>query len=423
MKAYRETSDLVSLYEELKSGNITNISTSSLLEIAGVDSEIINILLGDKTGIPLIDSEVIYNETNDEFGAYDPSTGKTELGNKIFARSTTADAQKNRNLDLVRTLIHERLHRLFAENEESDYIAKRKKELIDTLVAFRNAITNDKSDSQSVKNIRSAFTKFLDNIIVENGVIKNQDGSTMEQADQLDIIEEWLVESLTQPVLANYLNNTKYENADITNIKENKSIFQKIIDVIIKLFNKFFGKNFGEIKNNTIFAKQYLILSDKLNAAPTSKEEKQFTVNTKKKRTRKKKEELPNLFAEQEGVTSNEPSADSPVGEGTLQQPATEPEGDKDKDLDINVIFDEAQDALDSLGKKGSKSFSDIPLVIDENATSEENIITEAQFNTTSNPNGVIKVNSMPQFVREFSVDIQPKIAILIDTGKIKYLC
>ena len=411
------------LYEELKSGNITNISTSSLLEIAGVDSEIINILLGDKTGIPLIDSEVIYNETNDAFGAYDPSTGKIEIGNKIFARSTTADAQKNRNLDLVRTLIHERLHRLFAENEESDYIAKRKKELIDTLVAFRNAITNDKSDSQSVKNIRSAFTKFLDNIIVENGVIKNQDGSTMEQSDQLDIIEEWLVESLTQPVLANYLNNTKYENADITNIKENKSIFQKIIDVIIKLFNKFFGKNFGEIKNNTIFAKQYLILSDKLNAAPTSKEEKQFTVNTKKKRTRKKKEELPNLFAEQEGVTSNEPTTDSPVGEETQPEPVTEPEGNEDEDSDLDDIFDEAQDALDNLGKKGSKLFSDIPLVIDENATNEENIITEAQFNTANNPNGVIKVNSMPQFVREFSVDIQPKIAILIDTGKIKYLC
>lgn len=411
------------LYEELKAGNITNISTSSLLEIAGVDSEIINILLGDKTGIPLIDSEVIYNETNNAFGAYGSPTGKTELGNKIFARSATADAQKNRNLNLVRTLIHERLHRLFAENEESDYIAKRKKELIDTLVAFRNAITNDKSDSQSVKNIRSAFTKFLDNIIVENGVIKNQDGSTMEQADQLDIIEEWLVESLTQPVLANYLNNTKYENADITSIKENKSIFQKIIDVIIKLFNKFFGKNFGEIKNNTIFAKQYLILSDKLNAAPTSKEEKQFTVNTKKKRTRKKKEELPNLFTEQEGVTSNEPSADSPVGEDATQPPVTEIEEETDEDLDFDDIFDDAQDALDALKNKGGKLLSDIPLVIDENATSEENIITEAQFNTTSNPNGVIKVNSMPQFVREFSVDIQPKIAILIDTGKIKYLC
>lgn len=411
------------LYEELKAGNITNISTSSLLEIAGVDSEIINILLGDKTGIPLIDSEVTYDETNDAFGAYDSSTGKTEIGNKIFARSTTADAQKNRNLDLVRTLIHEKLHRLFAENEESDYIAKRKKELIDTLVAFRNAITNDKSDSQSVKNIRSAFTKFLDNIIVENGVIKNQDGSTMEQSDQLNIIEEWLVESLTQPVLANYLNNTKYENADVTSIKENKSIFQKIIDVIIKLFNKFFGKNFGEIKNNTIFAKQYLILSDKLNAAPTSKEEKQFTVNTKKKRTRKKKEELPNLFTEQEGVTSNEPSADSPVGEESQPEPVTEPEGNEDEDLDLDDIFDDAQDALDALKNKGGKLLSDIPLVIDENATSEENIITEAQFNTTSNPNGVIKVNSMPQFVREFSVDIQPKIAILIDTGKIKYLC
>ena len=110
-------------------------------------------------------------------------------------------------------------------------------------------------------------------------------------------------------------------------------------------------------------------------------------------------------------------------GEGILQQPVTEPESDVDEDSELDDIFDEAQDELDNLGTKGGKLFSDIPLVIDENATSEENIITEAQFNTTNNPNGVIKVNSMPQFVREFSVDIQPKIAILIDTGKIKYLC
>ena len=410
------------LYGELKSGNITSVSTHSLLEIAGVDPEIINILLGDKTGIPLIDTEVYYDKNNKAFGAYDPSTGKTELGQETFKRSTTAAAQKNRNLNLVRTLIHERLHRLFAENTNPKFIEERKKELIDTLVAFRNAITNDKSNSETITNIRKAFTKFLDNIVVENGVIKNQDGSSIEQADQLTIIEEWLVESLTQPLLADYLNKTKYENADITAIKENKSIFQKIVDVIIKLFNKFFGKNFGEIRNNTIFAKQYLILSDKLNAAPTKQEEQQFTVNTKKKRTRNKKEQLPSLF-ENEEITNNEQTTNPPVEEETQLEPVTEIEEEIDEDFDLDDIFDEAQDELDSLEDKGSKLFSEIPLVTDETATEDENVITEAQFNTENNPNGVIKVNSMPQFVREFSVDIQPKIATLINTGKIKYIC
>ena len=430
------------LYDELKHRGKSTINAANILEIAGLDEDIIKILLGDKTGDALIGAEVDYdvnNQDNDKmYGEYDPSTGKISLGNKVFDKAKTAAQQKNRNKELVRTLIHEHFHKIFKENANKDFIKQRKKELIDTLVAFRNAIANDTSNSKNVENIKKTLTKFLDDIVIENGVIKNQDGSTMKQSEQLNIIEEWLVESLTQPVLANYLNNTKYENADITAIKENKSIFQKIVDVLIKLFNKIFGVKFGEIKNNTIFAKQYLILSDKLTSPPTIKEQEKFEENTKPKRqrknTKKVQEETPNLFNGIGEMTVGRENNNSPV-EGEIQQePITEPitkEEPTDKlteeelananaaiaAIDAADDFEEDEDNIDNT------MFSEIPLIPDDTATSDENIITEAKFNNNTNPSGSMYVNSMSELETMFGEDNKLKIATLLSEGKIKYQC
>ena len=234
----------------------------------------------------------------------------------------------------------------------------------------------------------------------------------MREAKQLDLIEEWLVESLTQPLLANYLNKTKYEGADISSVKENKSIFQKIIDVIIKLFNKIFGVNFGEIKNNTIFAKQYLILSDKLNAPPTNQEVTKFNEN----QTKDKQFVQGELFTEED----NEDEGSQPV-EGTTDEQSKEPivpEPDREYEEFIEGLFGE-----DDNYESTDKIYSEIPLIIDDDATTEEKVITEAKFNENTNPNGVMYAETMKDFETEFDRDIQPKIAILLANGKINYLC
>ena len=60
------------------------------------------------------------------------------------------------------------------------------------------------------------------------------------------------------------IKNNKDENYISKIDKTNKSIFQKIIDAIISLFNNIFGNKYsvGKIKNNTIFAQQYILLSN-----------------------------------------------------------------------------------------------------------------------------------------------------------------
>ena len=426
------------LYDELKHRGKSTINVANILEIAGLDEDIIKILLGDKTGDALIGAEVDYdvnNQDNDKmYGEYDPSTGKISLGNKVFDKAKTAAQQKNRNKELVRTLIHEHLHKMFKESTDKDFIKKRQKELIDTLVAFRNAITNDNSNSKNVENIRKTLTKFLDDIVIENGVIKNQDGSTIKQSEQLNIIEEWLVESLTQPVLANYLNNTKYENADVTAVKENKSIFQKIVDVLIKLFNKIFGVRFGEIKNNTIFAKQYLILSDKLTSPPTNKEQDKFEENTKPKRQRrsskKVKEQEPTLFDGIAEMNVGREGDSSPV-EGEIQQEPIIKEEPADKlteeELASSNAAIDAIDAADDFEEDEDNiditKFSEIPLIPDDIATSDENVITEAKFNDNTNPSGSMYVDSMSELETMFGEDNKLKIATLLSEGKIKYQC
>lgn len=91
-----------------------------------------------------------------------------------------------------------------------------------------------------------------------NGIIEVFNIATKNK-DDVVAMEEFLTECLTQPVLIEYLNNTKYKEAvNIDGIpQQSKSILQKIMDILLDLF----GINADRIKNNSILAREYAILS------------------------------------------------------------------------------------------------------------------------------------------------------------------
>ena len=133
----KEIRTLDQLYEDLLKKDKTKINVRTLLEIAGVEENIANILFGKNTGINLIPIEVIYDskeKDNDNFGAYNPSTGEISLGNRVFDRRRV-----NRKYELIRTLIHENFHKLFNENANKEFIKVRTAELISTLNAFKSS--------------------------------------------------------------------------------------------------------------------------------------------------------------------------------------------------------------------------------------------------------------------------------------------
>lgn len=220
------------------------VDTEDILLAAGVSQEAIDVLLGTKTGIRILTSRVYTSsdEHND-----DGKTNAYYSNNNIYITDKGAASMNNNPKNAIRLLVHENIHRAFANKNnltkaQKDRILKELKELYEYV---RNELNKDLSNGRLTQE-------------QYNNIIKVLDTATSYGSDEVNM-EEFLCESLTQPLLVEYLNNTEYkEEVDISGINEKKkSIFQKIIDVLLKLF----GINSGNIKNNSILAKEYLILS------------------------------------------------------------------------------------------------------------------------------------------------------------------
>ena len=415
-----EIRTLDELYQDLQQKEESTISTRTLLNIAGLDENLIDILFGSLTGIPIVNDKVVYRKgknVNNEFGAYDPSTGEIRLGDRVFERDDTAVAQKNRVYELIRTLIHENFHKLFEENSDKEFMDKRISELINTLQAFQQAITNDTSNSEQVARIKEVFKTFLEDYTIKDGKLYNNQNEALNKENTRKVVEEWLVESLTQPLLMDYLNKTKYEGADISKLnKSNKSIFQKIIDAIISLFNNIFGNKYsvGKIKNNTIFAKQYLILSNELASPPSKQEEAKHDAETKRNDRRNQQETIEQIPETKTGDVTNPETQ-----QGVVTQPVGEENGiDEEDDLFDDIDEEEGEDELIR-----GKRFSTIPMALIDDISKDENAIEMIAQDATHNPNGVIQVQNMDSFMNRFTEEEKPKIASLLNENELKYAC
>ena len=238
--------------KEFKRNNILYISkeydTINLLAKLGVPQPIIDILtnqqdlgiLTPKTTVEVRpkNARKQYNET----ARYERRENKivlTQSGLLDIAKDTTGTA-------LIRNLLHENIHRKLNELKNVQ-IGK----------LSRYDIINNELES-----IYEAFKSYVEQDTSELGIkLKEQILDVLEnnyKNDKRTKLEEFLAESLTQKVLMDYLNNIDYKRQDntIEYETEKKSIFQKIIDVILKIFG------IENITSNSILAEEYRILGD-----------------------------------------------------------------------------------------------------------------------------------------------------------------
>lgn len=215
-----------------------------------------NILLGENgLDINLLPETIYYDKDNNAAQAY-YRNGKiyiTALGAKSLNNST----------NLVRLLLHEHIH---AKLAEAGTIDKNNivKDLLRTYNEFVEAV--NKNTSKTAKDLQDFIktfnpTEYFNNLSEEDKAFW---ASKSQEARDRYFAEEWLVETLTQPTLMDYLNSVQYsERVIIEEDDSKKSIFQKIIELVLKLF----GKNFDNVQNNTILAKQYSLLWNEANDA------------------------------------------------------------------------------------------------------------------------------------------------------------
>ena len=238
----------------IKSDKGKGINTKDLLDASNMTQEEKDILIGDNEGdLNFIGNTVYYDgqSRTDNAKAYHKS-------GKIFITKKGSEEINNR-YSLIRLLTHENIHRkinelkLFEKREIVD-------EILDTYRQFINTLNNDNSDEANkikqwlVKNNFNPIDYF-------NQLSEDWNDRSQEEKDAY-FAEEWLAESLSQAELINYLNTHNYkESIRINEDEDNKSIFQKIIELLLKLF----GKTTKNLNKSSILAKQYQILGNGFN--------------------------------------------------------------------------------------------------------------------------------------------------------------
>lgn len=221
--------------------------TSSILGAAGVEQDKIDILLGTNNGLQIATKRItISPEKGNAFMYYDINDKQIHITPK------GAVAMNGNPKNAVRLILHENIHRHFNSNKFNNAERQRITDELQTVYDFvRAKIEEDRANGNITENLYNQFVSVLD--------------KTQISKDQQTRMEEFLVECLTQAPLTEWLNNTEYgADADIIGINQKKkSILQKIMDVLLELL----GIKNENIKNNSILAREYVILSK--GVAPT----------------------------------------------------------------------------------------------------------------------------------------------------------
>lgn len=255
------------------------VDTKDVLEAAGVPQDKIDVLLGTNSGMPIVTKRITADPEDDsETNAY-----YSKSDNTVYVTQKGAAAMNNNPTNTLRLILHENLHRLF-HNKRNYNDAQRKRILEELKEVYYYTIEQLKKDKANGKLSESLYNSIID--VFSKATVSNDEQVQME---------EFLMECLTQPAIANYLNNTEYHSeVNIDGIPQRKkSIFQKIMDILLDLL----GINTNRIKNNSILAREYMILSRTDN--PTID-------NTSNKSTKSNNAKLP-----VEGTPINKPAQES----------------------------------------------------------------------------------------------------------------
>ena len=264
-------------------------------------------------------------------------------------------------------------------------------------------------------------------------------GDIFNAATNARFAEEWITESLSQKNLAAVLNNITYEGEgahDVTGIEEeNKSFFQKIIDLLMKLFRIGGGK----VKNNSIFARQYYVLSqmdENISKEDIENNEEDNNITNNENQQTNEQTEEPVQHVESQEVESNnaveetaktkeEDVQDIPIDESA----ETENTVDEETAIEdsINPVNEESIDDfnLDDIDTSDeSSSLDELPSLDEEDDDSGLfDAITDYIDSTVIGNNRAAYVSNIDSIGRDFTATQKAFVAALEARGELIYRC
>ena len=424
------------------------VSVRELLENTDTNDEYIDMLFGKNShNVKILADTIKYDKEGKHYARYDKDTNTIYLHKNMF---DDADADSNPSAFIRRNLIHENIHRMIKYNNIR-YDNKLVNDLLDTFKATIEALAKDNSKfGKSIKkgmddtfhivydengnlDIDKTINKFINDIYGENNNFSKNKAVTT-------FVEEWLVESITQSHLISYLADTKFvlngKEIEVKDTKKSQSIFQKIVDVLLKLF----GIDLQDREKNSIFAQQYKLLNsmnpDAIDGTRKStkrttrkKSDNKSKKETTTKRGRKKKEEVKNAVQTEIQFTDDTNAENNEVKEGTNTEEGTVVAVPQDDGAEIfdpdNMYNDYTRDdnnddaGYDNNDDEGSLYSNSKDILF----TDEEIVINNYANNPTYNPNGVVTVSKMDDYLSMFPIEERALVAQNLENGNVNYVC
>ena len=424
------------------------VNVRELLENTDTNDEYIDMLFGKNSyNVKILTDTVKYDKDGMHYARYDKDTNTIYLHKNMF---DAADEAYNSSAFIRRILIHENIHRMIVDNKiRYDY--KLINDLLDTFKATIEALVKDDSkfgksikrgvddvfhivyDANGNLDINKTIDKFIKDIHGENNNFSKNEAV-------INFVEEWLVESITQSNLISYLADTKFvlngKEIEVKDTKKSQSIFQKIVDVLLKLF----GIDLQDREKNSIFAQQYKLLNsmnpDAIDGTRKStrrttrkKSDNKSKKETTTKKDRKKKEKVKDnvqteiQFTDDTNVENNEVKEGTNTEEGTV---VAVPQDDGAEIFDPDNIYndytrdDNEDDAgYDNNDDEGSLYSNSKDILFSD----EEIVINNYANNPTYNPNGVVTVSKMDDYLNMFPIEERALVAQNLENGNVNYVC
>lgn len=410
--AEQVTNNDSAIKDEITSAGVTEKkqrSTSDLLKKAGFSNAQISALTGDNVyRLSVVAHRYGYKPSLGKGvkAAYQKATSRAKA--RILFSNSGVNAiidSQNSKQTLLRLLVHESIH---ARVDELSTLDREGivDELIETYHAAVNAvdsILNDKNadtkrvEYQRAQRIRKFFDEFNYDTITAS--------AKTEQEKQRLFVEEWLAESLSQPVLMEFLNTTAYTSGvDVSGIQnENKSIFQKLIDLLLKIFNV----DHQTVQNNTIFARQYQILGNIEANSGSEQNNAQESIQSENANPTAEEVETTEATETTEETTEKANSTE----ESTEDEELVKDEDNEDDDADYDY-YDNSDYQLDAI----TSDIADI-----EESRIDDFIANDG--NTTAETFGITRITNMADYVNIFAPQDRVMVQRMLNDGEIKYVC
>ena len=406
--------------EEYKKQNRLTVKASSIIEqFAPHFSNIVNLKFGNNKLIKQ-DTEfelVLAKEDNEGINAdasYDIKNNKFIIYRRAF--ETLVNNPNNiGERELVRMIIHERVHQLIRTNNTAIDINAIQNDTLVIAKLLYDKINNNTTELENYatnNNIDIIKLKRRINIIL-NTYLNDNHIAFKENKDNDNIetnraCEEFIVEMLTRPELINLANNLT-SDLEFNNNDKPKSIWQKFIELIGKIF---FGKKY-DVKDNSILNAQIRVLSNQLIINSNNSEITDKTVpNTKINVSTPVGEELANTELktpvsdsnpEPTDITNSEPKTDNIE---TKEEPNPKPTTVEFVDNDFTFEnYDESSD-FDS----------------NDDITLDTNI-NFYNVDANVNPDGINRIGNLSNLQQAINPEQQAEFALSFERGEVWMVC